>query len=359
MASFRTLMAAAGLLAASALSLAQDAAAKPFPLMVGDAPPPLKVSKWLKKGPHKTFEPGKVYVVEFWATWCGPCRQTIPHLTELQKKYPDVNIIGVDAFEDDPNLAEPFVKEMGDKMDYNIAQDTQIANAASKRDGEMARAWMDASGQMGIPTAFVIGKDGHIEWIGHPMEMDEPLEKVVNGTWSREEFSTKYWADMAKLAEATKLQRSFMDAVKAKNYEAAVKVTDDMMAAGNPGAAVSKFNVYFKYMKDYDKAYAWGREAIAGPLKDNMGGLNSIAWSIVDPATKIEKRDADLAIAAATRAVELSERKDAAILDTLAWAYFTKGDKAKAIELEKAAIALLKTDEEKADYLKSLKTFGG
>lgn len=359
MASFRSIIASASLLAISALSLAQDPAAKPFPLMVGDAPPALKVGKWIKREPVKAFEPGKVYVVEFWATWCGPCRVSIPHLTELQKKHSDVTFIGVDAFEDDRKLAEPFVKEMGEKMDYTIAQDMAIEGATSERDGEMARAWMDASGQMGIPTAFIIGKDSHVEWIGHPMNMDEPLDKVVAGTWNRDEFAAKYRSEMQQLADATKSQRALSAAIKAKDYPAALKVADDMIAAGNPNGAMSKFNIYFKYMKDYDKAYAWGREAIAGPLKDNVGALNSIAWSIVDPAAKVEKRDADLAIAAAERGVELSERKDAAILDTLARAYFVKGDKAKAISLEKEAIALLKTDEEKAEYNKSLKEFGG
>ena len=56
-------------------------------LSVGDPAPKLAVKEFVKGEPLKDLEKGKTYVVEFWATWCGPCRTSIPHLTELQKKH--------------------------------------------------------------------------------------------------------------------------------------------------------------------------------------------------------------------------------------------------------------------------------
>ena len=47
----------------------------------------------------------------------------------------------------------------------------------------MAKNWMRAAGQDGIPTAFIVNKEDKIAWIGHPSEMDEPLDKIVTGSW--------------------------------------------------------------------------------------------------------------------------------------------------------------------------------
>src|SRR5262249_383048 len=102
-------------------------------LGVGDAAPKLTVKEFVKGKAVRQFERGKIYVVELGATWCPACRQTIPHLTKLQKKYPDVTVIGVSVSEPDPAKVKPFVEEMGDKMDYRVATD---------REDAMAKNWM-------------------------------------------------------------------------------------------------------------------------------------------------------------------------------------------------------------------------
>jgi thiol-disulfide isomerase/thioredoxin len=91
----RTLVIAALLLS---LSLCRNVLAGE--LKLGDPAPALKVSKFVKGSPVTKFEPGKFYVVEFWATWCGPCKTSIPHLTEMAKKYKDVQFVGVSVWEE-------------------------------------------------------------------------------------------------------------------------------------------------------------------------------------------------------------------------------------------------------------------
>ena len=119
-------------------------------LKLGDPAPKLQVAKWVQGEPVTQFETGKVYVVEFWATWCGPCKVSIPHLNELSQKFKDkgVVVIGQDCLEEDESLVAPFVKKMGTNMTYRVALDDK----SKVENGAMATTWLDAAGQNGIPT---------------------------------------------------------------------------------------------------------------------------------------------------------------------------------------------------------------
>lgn len=144
-------------------------------LKVGDKAPALTVDKWLKGDEVKGFEKGKVYVVEFWATWCPPCVASIPHLTELQKKHKDAVIIGVAASERGSGNAveqklKTFVKDKGDTMAYRVAYEAG---------GKMGLNWMQAAGQNGIPCAFIVDHEGKLAYIGHPMGMDAALDEAM------------------------------------------------------------------------------------------------------------------------------------------------------------------------------------
>ena len=325
-------------------------------LKIGDTAPMLKVSKFVKGTPITKFEHGKTYVVEFWATWCGPCKASIPHLTEMAKKYKDVKFVGVSVWENKQSDIEPFVKEMGDKMAYTVAVD-DVPAGKTGNEGFMATNWMTAAHQNGIPAAFVINKDSKVAWIGHPMTIDEPLGKIVAGNWDLE-------AESAKLAKATATQKKMQElsqkigtALKDKNFSSALATANDAIAedpAMEEQLGMFKLSM-LKQLNRTDDAHVYFVRLIDNVFKDNAMALNQLVWPIVDPDSKAKQSGADvkLALKGAIRADELSKSKDAAIADTLAAAYSASGDYAKAIEVQTRVLALAKgTELEKDPSLK-------
>jgi thiol-disulfide isomerase/thioredoxin len=326
------------------------AAARAENLGIGDPAPKLEVKSFVKGEPVKALETGKVYVVEFWATWCGPCRSTIPHLTELQKKHADAIFIGVSIAEQDQGKVKPFVDEMADKMNYRVALDA-VPDKGEAGDGAMSKSWMKAADQNGIPTAFIIDKDGKIAWIGHPAAMDEPLEKIVSGSWDLKTAIAERKKAVEEQAKGQEVQKKLAAAIQSEDPDK-VLATIDEIAKEFPDKVAAldglKFTSLVQKGED-DRALEIGKKLLDGDAGKSSGDLNSIAWAIVDPAAK-HKPSAKLlsfAVEAAERGDELEKGKSHFIADTLAKAYFDSGKAAKALEVQKRAIENAKgTDQE-------------
>jgi thiol-disulfide isomerase/thioredoxin len=228
---------------------------------IGDTAPPLRLHAWLKGKPIQHFKKGSLYVVEFWATWCHPCKVAMPHLSALAREYKGrVSFIGVDIYEKTTTPLETirfFVDSMGALMDYAVAVgDSDF----------MPAAWLDASGEKGIPKTFLVNAEGRVAWIGHPRDLAEVLPRFVSNTW-----------DVKAALEKRSLEKHLEDLDEDESYELArfrgdPGKPDSMLVAINellrkelglkymPGMVASKFSALLK--TNPHEAYLFGKEML-------------------------------------------------------------------------------------------------
>lgn len=306
-------------------------------LGIGDNAPKLGLKEFVKGEPVKAIEKDTIYVLEFWATWCGPCINAIPHVTELQKKHPKVVFIGVNVWEQNLEAVRPFVEKMGDKMNYRVAIDQDGETGR----GFMAKNWLMAAGQNGIPCSFIVNGEGKIAWIGHPMAMDKPLDDIVNGRWdlqaAKEEM--KKTKERASKMEgiANKLRKAM-----ASSPDEAIQVIDEIIAADadmEKMLGMTKFNLLIKINKP-ERTLEYGQRLVEKIVSDNPMMLNNIAWSLIDPERKdpIDQATKKFALSVAEKADRLHKGNDPATADTLARAYFVNGQIDQAITTQERAV---------------------
>lgn len=396
---------AAALLAWPGLALTLAAAE------LGDPAAPLKISEWIKGSPVNLADAKgqKIVVVEFWATWCPPCRTSIPHLTELAKKFKDKDVVIVGISDEKPPVVKSFVEKMGPKMDYVVALDD---------DNATAEGYMRAYDQNGIPHAFIVDKTSRVVWHGHPMGgLDQALEEVVAGKLDLEKVRMRNRAE-AKLQEYFQQLLSGGDEAKTAELEKELVALDQELGGLMDGqkfdpADLRKRARFSRLLREYQQAYLSGEDVPAAQLaamektltelapagfelatfKQEMSAskafrdymmeatttaraeklaelgkklesldsknhqmLNQIAWILLTDEN-VKKRDVALATRIAKAAYDACEGKDASVVDTYARALFDSGQVDDAIREQKKAIELCQDNDMRKELEANLQTY--
>jgi thiol-disulfide isomerase/thioredoxin len=346
-------LAASIALAVAAVAFAGDEADdKGLKLTVGDKAPAIDIAHWVKGDQIEEFEEGKIYVVEFWATWCPPCRDSMPHLSELQEKLKDYDVTIVGVSDEPLQTVAKFLVEKDDEA--KMWWDKTRYTLTTDPDRSVYTDYMTAAAQNGIPTSFVVGKDGHVEWIGHPTALDSVLEDVVHDKWNRDEYKAEWEKQMSSQVEFSKLVQAWRAARMNGDWTTAQQKADELIALGNDQFKVQKFLTYVGPMNDPKQGYAYGN-TIAEELWDNEQMLNQMAWEVVD-TDGIQTRNLEFALKLATRANELTDSEDGAILDTLARVYYEMGDIDNALKYQRLAVKH-STEQFRADLEDALEKY--
>jgi len=277
---------------------------QPPELWIGSEAPPLELTADLRTGEAVTLQRDTLHIIEFWATWCGPCIAQFPHLSELQQHYEDdLRVISVNLWdeqegetrEDRLTRVSTFVEGQGDRMRYAVAMEAT--------DKAAFLGWMHPAGLNGIPAAFIVDSSGRIAWIGHPKDLDRPVEALVSGD-----------ADLEAL-EAEARHRAIVKRAK----------LDFWTGVHDPEA-------------DPERVFTLGRAIAHQQVWDDALGLNGLAWPLVLSDSAAHRNDT-LALEFTTRAAEIASGDEGYVVyDTHAVALYRNGQVEQAIEFQRRAL---------------------
>lgn len=334
-------------------------------LGIGSTAPSLDIEHWVQDGngffkPVKDFEDGKVYVVEFWATWCGPCVASMPHLAELQNKYRGRGVQIISVSDEDLEEVNGLLERENEEEGKTFSDITSAYSLTTDPDRSVHKDYMDASNQQGIPTSFIVGKTGKIEWIGHPMELDEPLEAVVSDKWDREKFKQMHIAQ----ENFQKAMQKISMLAGAQKFDEALKVAEEQIKTVEVDAIKQQWisirhSLKLSAGQVDDDVLEYFRSQLAD-MKGNPISIARFGYSlcgVIEGGGKAGPLAEDAIEALQGELKDVDEEAQAFLLNTLAKLYECTGKIEQAIKAQQQAVDASEGRQQKRlqQYLDELK----
>jgi len=204
---------------------------------------------WVQGEGPKAFEPGKVYIFECWATWCGPCIGMIPHVNELHKKYHDkgLRVYGMDVWEDEKDKVEKFVEKKSSEMTYPVA--------FTGRGSAFEKEWLDASGAEAIPHAFIVRNGKLLAATEASRLTDSLIESLLSGDEGAQKAADTIISAKANQGKTDALANAIKAAAKRSDAEKMTELLTELkeLDAGHPEIGTLELRVLLA-AKDWSAA---------------------------------------------------------------------------------------------------------
>lgn len=322
-------------------------------LWVGDDAPAFSIAKWVHGTGVEKLERGKTYLVVVLGPDPTNLDDSLGRLTELQKKHAGKLTVlatlsdSVSSPGSGLAIAEAYAKEHGAQMGFAFGYE---------KESGLKKGWIDASRQGPPPASFLVNAKGKLAWIGMLEDLEPTLGEVLAGKQDLKKAAETYRKDFTYLLRSRKHTMGFELSVDLESWERAVQHADALLAL-DPETYVqygaARFILTATKLKKLDEAYAFAKTFIEGPAKDNAEVLNGIAWNIVDPDNDLERRDLEIALKAASRGVELTERKEVNVLDTLAVVHLLRDELETALTVARECAKLDKRFEDRVKQVEA------
>lgn len=282
--------------------------------------------------PSNAYAPGKIYVFECFATTCGHCSEAAPLVDEIVKEYAPKGWEFISITSEDDAIVRAWLDKPEIKEQVTQSVATDPTHSAQ-------RILQDPTYQVLTPRFFVV-RDGVVLWYGHPDVCDEPFKAIADGSWKPESIKQEFVTNALAARARNQINAMVTQCEKDGKWDALYDLLDSMAVAIPDRAStfeLQKFGTMIGPAGNPKDGYAYGKQ-LAVKYATDIASLRTLARTTLN-SPQVEKRDLDFAFDIARAADALGKGEDARASEILALAYFSRGDRDKAVELQTRAIA--------------------